>query len=81
MWRTHTFFNPILHPWSDLNPSPLRTLRTSVRQCFIDTLPRFVYNLCMMPVMVKEADLDRIEVPEGYEILDATTLGKRHAVG
>jgi hypothetical protein len=35
----------------------------------------------MMPVMVKEADLDRIEVPEGYEILDATTLGKCHAVG
>ena len=25
----------------------------------------------MMPVMVKEADLNRIEVPEYYEILDA----------
>ena len=27
--------------------------------------------------MVKEADLDRIEVPEDYEILDATALGGR----
>ena len=27
--------------------------------------------------MVKEADLDRIEVPEGYEVLDATALGER----
>jgi len=25
----------------------------------------------MMPVMVKEADLNRIEVPEDYEVLDA----------
>jgi hypothetical protein len=31
----------------------------------------------MMLVMVKEADLDRIEVPEDYEILNATALGKR----
>ncbi len=31
----------------------------------------------MMPVMVKEADLDRIEVPEDYEVLDATALGRR----
>jgi predicted DNA-binding transcriptional regulator AlpA len=31
----------------------------------------------MMPFMVKEADLNRIEVPEDYEILDATALGKR----
>ena len=31
----------------------------------------------MMPVMVKEADLNRIEVPEDYEILDSTALGKR----
>jgi hypothetical protein len=31
----------------------------------------------MMAVMVKEADLDRIEVPENYEILDATALGRR----
>src|SRR5215207_9745368 len=31
----------------------------------------------MMPVMVKEADLNRIEVPEDYEILDATALGRR----
>jgi hypothetical protein len=26
----------------------------------------------MMPVMVKEADLDRMDVLEDYEVLDAT---------
>ena len=31
----------------------------------------------MMLVMVKEADLDRIEVPKDYEVLDATALGQR----
>jgi len=31
----------------------------------------------MMPVMVKEADLNRMDVPEDYEVLDATALGKR----
>jgi predicted DNA-binding transcriptional regulator AlpA len=31
----------------------------------------------MMPVMVKETDLNRIEAPEDYEVLDATALGKR----
>jgi hypothetical protein len=31
----------------------------------------------MMPIMMKEADLDRIEVPEDYEVLDATALGRR----
>ena len=31
----------------------------------------------MMAVMVKEADLDWIAVPEDYEVLDATTLGRR----
>jgi hypothetical protein len=31
----------------------------------------------MMLVMVKEADLNRIEVPEDYEVLDATALGRR----
>jgi predicted DNA-binding transcriptional regulator AlpA len=31
----------------------------------------------MMLVMVKETDLDRMEVPEDYEILDATALGRR----
>jgi hypothetical protein len=31
----------------------------------------------MMLVMVKEADLDRIEVPRDYEVLDATALGRR----
>ena len=31
----------------------------------------------MMLVMVNEADLNRIEVPEDYEVLDATALGRR----
>jgi hypothetical protein len=31
----------------------------------------------MMSSMVKEADIDGIEVPEGYEVLDATALGRR----
>jgi hypothetical protein len=31
----------------------------------------------MMFTMVKEADLNRIEVLEDYELLDATALGKR----
>jgi hypothetical protein len=43
----------------------------------MDIFSRFVYNICMMLVMVTEADLDRIGVPEDYEVLDATTLGKR----
>ena len=43
----------------------------------MDNFSRFVYNFCMMPVMVKEADLNRIEVPEDYEVLDATALGGR----
>jgi hypothetical protein len=31
----------------------------------------------MMLGMVKEADLNRIDVPEDYEVLDATALGRR----
>jgi hypothetical protein len=31
----------------------------------------------MMVVMVKEVDLNCIEVPEDYEVLDATALGRR----
>jgi len=31
----------------------------------------------MISVMVKEADLDRIGVPEDYEVLDTTAVGKR----
>jgi hypothetical protein len=31
-----------------------------------------VYDFCMMPVMVKEVDLDRVDVPDDYEVLDAT---------
>jgi hypothetical protein len=40
-------------------------------------VPGFVYNLCMISVMVKEADLDRLDVAEDYEILDATALSWR----
>jgi predicted DNA-binding transcriptional regulator AlpA len=40
-------------------------------------LAEFIYNFCMMPVMVKETDLNRIEVPEDYEVLDATALGRK----
>ena len=43
----------------------------------MDIISGFIYNLCMMLLMVKEADLNRIEVPEDYEVLDATALGKR----
>jgi hypothetical protein len=43
----------------------------------MDTFTRFVYNFCMMPVMVEEADLNQIDVPEIYEVLDATALGRR----
>jgi predicted DNA-binding transcriptional regulator AlpA len=43
----------------------------------MDIISGLVYNLCMMLVMVKEADLNRIEVPEDYEVLDATALGRR----
>jgi hypothetical protein len=57
--------------------SPLPTSKTAERQYFIDIFPKFVYDICMMAVMVKEADLDQIEVPEDYEILDATALGRR----
>ena len=31
----------------------------------------------MLLVMVKESDLNRIDVPNGYEVLDATALGER----
>ena len=43
----------------------------------MDTFSRFVYNFCMMLLMVKEADLHRIDVPEYCEVLDATALGRR----
>jgi predicted DNA-binding transcriptional regulator AlpA len=55
----------------------LYTLRTSERQYFIDVFSKLIYNFCMMPFMVKEADLDRTSVPEDYEILDAMALGRR----
>jgi predicted DNA-binding transcriptional regulator AlpA len=31
----------------------------------------------MMQIMVREADLNQIEVPEDYEVLDATALSRR----
>lgn len=31
----------------------------------------------MLWCMVREVDLDRVEVPEGYEVLDATALARR----
>jgi hypothetical protein len=31
----------------------------------------------MIPVMVKEGDLDRLIVPQNYEVLDAAALGRR----
>ena len=31
----------------------------------------------MLEIMVKEADIDRIAVPDGYDVLDATALSKR----
>src|SRR5215218_8465000 len=34
-------------------------------------------QLCMMPLMVKEGDLNWIEVRKDYEVLDATALGRR----
>ena len=48
-----------------------------MRQYFIDVSSKFIYDLCMIPVMVKEGDLNRIDVPEDYEVLDATALGRR----
>jgi predicted DNA-binding transcriptional regulator AlpA len=31
----------------------------------------------MLKIMVREADIDRIGVPDGYDVLDATALGQR----
>lgn len=31
----------------------------------------------MLWCMVREVDLDRVEIPEGYEVLDATALARR----
>jgi hypothetical protein len=43
----------------------------------MDISTRLIYNLCMMLLMVKEVDLNWLEVPEDYEVLDATALGRR----
>jgi len=52
-------------------------LRRSLCQEIMDVVCGYVYNLCMMLVMVREADLNRIDVPDDYEVLDATALGRR----
>jgi predicted DNA-binding transcriptional regulator AlpA len=31
----------------------------------------------MLMFIVKQSDIDRISVPEGYDVLDATALGQR----
>jgi hypothetical protein len=43
----------------------------------IDIFSGRVYDLCMISVMVKEADLNRIDAPENDEVLDATALGRQ----
>ena len=43
----------------------------------MDILSGYVYNLRMILIMVKEADLNRIGVPEDNEVLDATAFGRR----
>jgi predicted DNA-binding transcriptional regulator AlpA len=43
----------------------------------MDSFFEYVYNFCMIPVMVRESDLNRIDVSEDYEVLDATALGRR----
>ena len=35
------------------------------------------YNLCMLSDVVKERDIDLVEIPKSYEVLDATALGER----
>ena len=35
---------------------------------------KLVYDFCMMPLMVKEADLNRTDVSQEYEVLDATEV-------
>jgi len=45
------------------SPFLLCTLRPSEYQQIIDAFSSFICNFCMMLVMVKEADLNRIEVP------------------
>jgi hypothetical protein len=44
------------------------------RQGFIDDLSELVYDFCMMPLMVKEADLNRTDVSQEYEVLDSTEV-------
>jgi hypothetical protein len=43
----------------------------------MDIFSEHVCNFCMIPAMVEEVDLNRIEVPEDYEVLEATAPGRR----
>jgi hypothetical protein len=38
----------------------------------MDFFSGHVYDFCMMLIMVKEADRNRVEVPGDYEVLDPT---------
>jgi hypothetical protein len=46
-------------------------------QSIIDLEHGAINNYSMLLDMVREVDLDRVEVPEGYEVLDASALGRR----
>jgi hypothetical protein len=71
------FSGSVLREGTYIHPSLTQCWRHSVYLYFIDIVSGFIYNSCMMLLMVKEADLDCIEVPEDYEVLDATVLGSR----
>src|SRR5215213_8361840 len=77
MERIHALPSPTQLPKEVVHPSTLCTLRCLECRCFIDTFCRFVYNFCMMLLMVRDADLNRVDVPVDYEVLDATALGRR----
>jgi hypothetical protein len=77
--KIHTLHSPAQLPEGVvLHPSPFCVNWQGLHVNKICTNPpEVVYDLCMMPLMVKEADLNRINVPEDYEVLDATALGRR----
>jgi hypothetical protein len=75
--ENHTPFSVLHYALDQFSSLPFVYAMNPVRQYFIDITSDLIYNLCMMPVMVKEAELDRIDVPENYEVLDATALGRR----
>jgi hypothetical protein len=75
--KPHALLSPTQHTRESFFILPVCALGSSLRQYFIDVSSKFIYDLCMIPVMVKEGDLNRIDVPEDYEVLDATALGRR----